>query len=415
VLREKKRTLTQRLVAFVAPKRKPVAAKRITAWFLLGCCLLYTGFLNLSMTVLAAPEVATPSYVVMEASTGQVICEQDADTRRSPASITKIMTLLIIFEHLKSGRIRLEDEVITSAYAKSMGGSQVFLEEGEAQTLDTMIKCISVASGNDASVAVAEYIAGSEGEFVKLMNEKAEALGMQNTHFEDCCGLTDSDNHYSSARDVAIMSRELITKYPEVFTYTKIWMEDIEHKTAQGTTSFTLASTNKLLKQYEWTTGLKTGSTSKALYCLSATAKKDDMELIAVVMAAPDPKTRFQDAITLLNYGYSVSQMYTDENKDPLPEQKIEGGIEDVLYLTYAGPFEYLDTAGSNLSEIQKEISLPDIVQAPIAEGEAVGEAVYKLNGNRIGSVSILAAKGVEKATYKDYWKKVWILYLMKR
>ena len=392
-----------------------MAAKRITAWFLLGCCLLYTGFLNLSMTVLAAPEVATPSYVVMEASTGQVICEQDADTRRSPASITKIMTLLIIFEHLKSGRIRLEDEVITSAYAKSMGGSQVFLEEGEAQTLDTMIKCICVASGNDASVAVAEYIAGSEGEFVKLMNEKAEALGMQNTHFEDCCGLTDSDNHYSSARDVAIMSRELITKYPEVFTYTKIWMEDIEHKTAQGTTSFTLASTNKLLKQYEWTTGLKTGSTSKALYCLSATAKKDDMELIAVVMAAPDPKTRFQDAITLLNYGYSVSQMYTDENKDPLPEQKIEGGIEDVLYLTYAGPFEYLDTAGSNLSEIQKEISLPDIVQAPIAEGEAVGEAVYKLNGNRIGSVSILAAKGVEKATYKDYWKKVWILYLMKR
>ena len=145
------------------------------------------------MTVQAAPEVATPSYVVMEASTGQVICEQDADTRRSPASITKIMTLLIIFEHIKSGRIHLDDQVITSAYAKSMGGSQVFLEEGEMQTMDTMIKCITVSSGNDASVAVAEYIAGSEGEFVKLMNEKAEALGMQNTHFEDCCGLTDSD------------------------------------------------------------------------------------------------------------------------------------------------------------------------------------------------------------------------------
>ena len=319
--------------------------KRIAAWFLLGCFLLHTGFLHLSMTVQAAPEVATPSYVVMEASTGQVICEQDADTRRSPASITKIMTLLIIFEHIKSGRIHLDDQVITSAYAKSMGGSQVFLEEGEMQTMDTMIKCITVSSGNDASVAVAEYIAGSEGEFVKLMNEKAEALGMQNTHFEDCCGLTDSDGHYSSARDVAIMSRELITKYPEVFEYTKIWMEDIEHKTAQGTSSFTLSSTNKLLKQYEWTTGLKTGSTSKALYCLSATAEKEGMELIAVVMAAPDPKTRFQDAITLLNYGYSVSQMYTDENKDPLPDQKIEGGIEDVLHLTYEGPFEYLDTA----------------------------------------------------------------------
>ncbi len=389
--------------------------RRIVVWFMLGCLLLDAGFINLSMAVKAAPEVSTPSYIVMEASTGQVVCEQDADTRRSPASITKIMTLLIIFEHIKSGRIHLEDQVITSAYAKSMGGSQVFLEEGEAQTLETMIKCIAVSSGNDASVAVAEYIAGSEGEFVKLMNEKAEALGMQNTHFEDCCGLTDSDNHYSSAKDVAVMSRELITKYPEVFDYTKIWMEDIEHKTPKGTSTFTLSSTNKLLKQYEWATGLKTGSTSKALYCLSATADKDGMQLIAVVMAAPDPKTRFQDAITLLNYGYSVSQMYTDENNDPLPEQRIEGGIEDVLYLTYAGPFEYLDTKGSNLSEIQKEISLPDVVQAPVEEGDAIGEAVYKLNGNRIGSVSILAAKGVDKATYKDYWKKVWILYLMKR
>ncbi len=389
--------------------------KRITVWLLLGCIILLAVFTGGSIQVYAAPDVAAPSYVVMEASTGQVVCEQDADTRRSPASITKIMTLLLVFEHIKSGRIHLNDLVTTSAYAKSMGGSQVFLEEGETQTLETMIKCIAVASGNDASVAVAEYIAGSESEFVKLMNEKAEVLGMQNTHFEDCCGLTDSEGHYSSAKDVAIMSRELITKYPEVFEYTKIWMEDIEHKTPTGSSTFTLSSTNKLLKQYEWATGLKTGSTSKALYCLSATADRDGMELIAVVMAAPDPKTRFQDAITLLNYGYSVSQMYTDENKDPLPEQKIEGGIEDVLYLTYEGPFEYLDTNGSNLSEIQKEISLPDLVQAPVAEGDAIGEAVYKLNGTRIGSVSILAAKGVDKATYKDYWKKVWILYLMKR
>lgn len=389
--------------------------KRIIVWLLMGILLTQTVFSIMTISVNAAPEVKTPSYIVMEASTGQVICEQDADTRRSPASITKIMTLLIIFEHLKSGRIHLEDQVTTSAYAKSMGGSQVFLEEGETQTLQTMIKCIAVASGNDASVAVAEYIAGSEGEFVKLMNEKAESLGMQNTHFEDCCGLTDSDGHYSSAKDVAIMSRELITKYPEVFDYTTIWMEDIEHKTAQGTSVFTLSSTNKLLKQYEWTTGLKTGSTSKALYCLSATANKDGMELIAVVMAAPDPKTRFQDAMSLLSYGYSVSQMYTDENKDPLPAQKVEGGIEDTVNLVYEGPYSYLDTAGNNLNEIEKEISLPGTVTAPIAEGDAIGEAVYKLNGTRIGSVSILAAKGVEKAQYKDYYKKVWGLYLMKR
>ena len=389
--------------------------KRIVVWLLTGILLAETLFTTMTIPVNAAPEVTTPSYIVMEASTGQVICEQDADTRRSPASITKIMTLLIIFEHLKSGRIRREDEVTTSAYAKSMGGSQVFLEEGETQTLKTMIKCIAVASGNDASVAVAEYIAGSEGEFVKLMNEKAESLGMQNTHFEDCCGLTDSDDHYSSAKDVAIMSRELITKYPEVFDYTTIWMEDIEHVTAQGTSTFTLSSTNKLLKQYEWTTGLKTGSTSKALYCLSATANKDGMELIAVVMAAPDPKTRFQDAMSLLSYGYSVSQMYKDDNKDPLPAQKVEGGIEDTVNLVYEAPFSYLDTAGNNLNDIEKEISLPGAVTAPIAEGDAVGEAVYKLNGARIGSVSILAAKDVEKAQYKDYYKKVWGLYLMKR
>ena len=389
--------------------------KRIIVWFVLGFLLTDTLFQILTITVNAAPEVATPSYIVMEASTGQVICEQDADTRRSPASITKIMTLLIVFEHLKSGRIHLEDQVTTSAYAKSMGGSQVFLEEGETQTLETMIKCIAVASGNDASVAVAEYIAGSETEFVKMMNDKAESLGMQNTHFEDCCGLTESDDHFSSARDVAVMSRELITKYPEVFDYTTIWMEDIEHKTAQGTSTFTLSSTNKLLKQYEWTTGLKTGSTSKALYCLSATANKDGMELIAVVMAAPDPKTRFQDAMSLLSYGYSVSQMYTDENTDALPAQKVEGGIEDTVNLVYAEPFEYLDTAGSNLNEIEKEISLPGVVTAPVAEGDAIGEAVYKLNGTRIGSVSILAAKGVEKAQYMDYYKKLWGLYLMNR
>ena len=387
--------------------------KRIISLFLILCMCVNVSLYAMPMTVRAAPEVTTPSYVVMEASTGQVICEQDADTRRSPASITKIMTLLIIFEHLKNGRIRLEDQVTTSAYAKSMGGSQVFLEEGESQTLDTMIKCIAVASGNDASVAVAEYIAGSEGEFVKLMNEKAESLGLQNTHFEDCCGLTDSDNHYTSAKDVAVMSRELITKYPEVLQYTGIWMEDIEHHTAQGTTTFTLSSTNKLLKQYEWATGLKTGSTSKALYCLSATANKDGMELIAVVMASPDPKARFADAMSLLSYGYSVSQMYTDENKDALPVQKVEGGVEELVNLTYAEPFHYLDIAGNNLNDIEKEISLPGVIKAPVAEGDAIGEAVYKLNGSRIGSVSILAAKSVEKAEYKDYLKKVWLKYLV--
>ena len=376
-------------------------------------CGMITFLLLVSMPipVMAAPEIDAPSYILMEASTGKVICEQNADERRSPASITKIMTLLLIFDYLNTGRVTLQSEVTTSAYAKSMGGSQVFLEEGEVQTLETMIKCIAVASGNDASVAVAEFLAGSEAEFVKLMNLRAEELGMENTHFEDCCGLTDSDGHYSSARDVAIMSRELITKHPEVLNYTGIWMEDIVHETAQGTSSFTLSSTNKLLKMYEHTTGLKTGSTSKAKYCLSATASKDNIDLIAVVMGSSNNKVRFQDAMSLLTYGYSISSLYEDKNEEQLPYLTVNGGVEDTVALSYQGPFRYLDTEGQVLSGIEKKIVLPESVEAPVQEGEAVGEAVYLLNGNRIGSVSIVTGQTVDKAVYKDYLQKVWRMF----
>ncbi|MDE7332337.1 MAG: D-alanyl-D-alanine carboxypeptidase [Lachnospiraceae bacterium] len=372
-------------------------------------CFIF--LLLMPLETLAAPPVEAPSYILMEASTGQIICEQNAEERRSPASITKIMTLLVIFDHLGSGRVKLDSEVMTSAYAKSMGGSQVFLEEGEVQTLETIIKCIAVASGNDASVAAAEFIAGSEQEFVNLMNKRAEEMGLTNTHFEDCCGLSESDNHYTSAKDVALMSRELITKYPQILDYTKIWMEDITHSTHQGTSNFTLSSTNKLLKMYEWTTGLKTGSTSKALYCLSATASKDNIDLIAVVMASPSNKTRFQDAMALLNYGYSVSALYEDANEEKLPTIPVKGGVKDEAPLIYQGPFRYLDIAGSDLNSIEKTISLPAEIQAPVQRGDAVGEAVYKLNGERIGSVSILSDVTIEKAGYKDYLLKLWKLY----
>ena len=359
----------------------------------------------------AAPAVEAPSYILMEASTGQIICEQNAEERRSPASITKIMTLLVIFDHLGTGRVRLDSQVMTSAYAKSMGGSQVFLEEGEVQTLETIIKCIAVASGNDASVAAAEFIAGSEGEFVNLMNQRAKDMGLTNTHFEDCCGLSESDNHYTSARDVALMSRELLTKYPQVMDYTKIWMGDITHVTRQGTSNFTLSSTNKLLKMYEWTTGLKTGSTSKALYCLSATASRDKIDLIAVVMGSPTNKTRFQDAMALLDYGYSVSALYEDPNEEQLPQLPVKGGVQEEAALTYKEPFRYLDIAGSDLGSIEKTISLPPELIAPVKRGDAVGEAVYKLDGQRIGSVSILSDVTIDKAGYKDYLMKVWRLF----
>ena len=205
-----------------------------TVYGILALCLSFFVFLFGNTYVYAEnqnPEINAPSAVLMEAKTGTIIYEKNPDEIRSPASITKIMTMLLAFEALEEGKISLKDEVITSAHAKSMGGSQVFLEEGEIQTVETLLKCIAVASGNDASVCVAEHIGGTEEEFVNLMNQKASELGMSNTHFMDCCGLSNSDEHYTTARDVAIMSRELITKYPEVFDYTTIWMEDITHVT----------------------------------------------------------------------------------------------------------------------------------------------------------------------------------------
>lgn len=354
-----------------------------------------------------AVTISAPSVILMEASTGQIIMEKDAQVRRSPASITKIMTLLLVFEQLKAGKIHLQDEVTTSAHAKSMGGSQVFLEEGEKQTVDTLIKCITVASGNDASVAMAEYIAGSEEAFVEMMNQKAQELGMVDTRFEDCCGLTASDGHYTTAKDVALMSRALITEHPEIYDYTQIWMEDIIHTTNRGNSTFTLSSTNKLLKQYPYTTGLKTGSTDKAKYCLSATASKDGIDLIAVVMAAPDYKVRFQDAMKLLDYGFSVSELFVDKNEEALPARAVTGGVTDTVNVAYRTEFRYLDVKGNDMSQITKEIKLPEEVEAPVKKGTIAGRAVYSLNGTEIGSVDILFSDSVEKAGYQDYLKKV--------
>lgn len=357
--------------------------------------------------------VSSPSVILIESSTGQVIYEFNSTERRSPASITKIMTLLLTFEALDSGKVSLTDQVMVSEHASSMGGSQVYLAAGEIQTLETMIKCIVVASGNDASVAVAEHIAGSEQAFVDLMNEKALELGMVDTHFEDCCGLSDSDEHYSCARDVAVMSRELTTKHPDIFNYTTIWMEDITHVTRQGTTTFTLSSTNKLLKQYQWATGLKTGSTSKAKFCLSATATKDGIDLIAVVMGAPDKDIRSQDAQALLTYGFAVCNLYIDENKDILQPVAIEGGVKEEASIRYQGEFRYLDTKGSDLGSVEKVTDFPDVIQAPVEEGTEAGRVRYILNGTEIGSVPILFAESVEKAGFGDYFKRVVGFFLL--
>jgi D-alanyl-D-alanine carboxypeptidase (penicillin-binding protein 5/6) len=354
----------------------------------------------------SAVSVEAPEYVLMEPETGTVILEKDKDVPRSPASVTKVMTLLLIFEEIEKGNLKLDDTVTTSAHAKSMGGSQVFLEEGETQTVETMIKCIVIASGNDASVAMAEHIAGSEAEFVNAMNKKAQALGMKNTHFVDCCGLTDSDDHYTTAYDIALMSRELIRKYPEILNYSSVWMDTITHNTRQGSKEFGLSNTNRLIRTYEGCVGLKTGSTSKAKFCVSAVAKRKGITLIAVVMAAPDSRTRVKDASMLFDYGFAKCSLYTDENPGKLPDLKVIKGIKEKTTLTFGKTFRCLSTDGTTFDKIKKKLILPNEVKAPVKKGQKAGELVYYQENRELGRIPVIYAENVKKAGYLDRLKQ---------
>lgn len=351
-------------------------------------------------------ELKSPSAILMEASTGQVIYEKDADTSLHPASITKIMTLILIFDAIKDGKIGLDDEVTVSEYAASMGGSQVFLETGEKQTVDTMIKCISMASANDACVAMSEYIAGTESAFVAKMNERATGLGMNNTNFVNCCGL-DTDGHMSTARDIALMSRELITKYPQIHDYSTIWMDTIIHSTRRGDSEFGLTNTNKLIKQYEWATGLKTGSTGLAKCCLSASANKDGIDLIAVIMAAPDSKTRFAEAVNLLNYGFNTCDIYKDDDMPLLENIRISKGKKDYVNCRYEKEFSYMFINPVNHEDISKELHINENIAAPVNEGDTIGTLDYYYNGEKIGSVNVISSENIEKADFLTQIKKV--------
>lgn len=345
--------------------------------------------------------VTAPSVLLMEASTGKVLYEKDADTRRPPASVTKIMTILLIYDALEAGKIQKEDVVTTSEYAASMGGSQVFLEAGEEQTVDTLLKCIVVSSANDACVAMAEYISGTEEAFVQQMNERAKSLGMENTVFKNCNGL-DTDGHVTTAGDIALMSRELITKYPDVYEYTKIWMDTIVHKTKKGEEEFGLSNTNKLIRQYSYATGLKTGSTGEAKFCLSATAQKDGIDLIAVIMAAPDVKTRFADARTLLNYGFSICRKYEDPDRESVRKTvKVECGEEDQVEVVQKSGFSYLDVSGADLSGVEKKVVPKASLKAPVKKGQKAGTVQYLLNRKKIGEVDLVAADDVPAMSLK--------------
>lgn len=346
-------------------------------------------------------EVSAPSALLMEASTGTVIYSKDESTKRAPASVTKIMTMLLIFDALEEGKISLDDEVNVSEHAASMGGSQVYLEPGEVQTVDTMLKCIAVASANDACVAMAEFISGNEEEFVRQMNERAAGLGMKNTQFVNCNGL-DAQGHVTTAEDIALMSKELITKYPQVHNYSTIWMENITHKTSKGETEFGLANTNKLIRQYPYATGLKTGSTGDAGFCVSATAEKNGIELIAVIMGADSSKERFKDAVKLLDYGFGQCQLFKDESTDGIRQAEVVKGVEKKVPVVRESPFVYLDTSGTNLNLIERSVKYEDPLTAPVKKGEVAGHIIYTLDGKEIGRTDLITRDEIAKATFLD-------------
>lgn len=331
------------------------------------------------------------SVILMEANTGKIIYTQNADEALPPASVTKVMTLLLVMEAIDAGKIKLDDMVSVSERAASMGGSQIYLEVGEQMSVEDMLKSVIIASANDAACALAEFCEGSEMAFVEKMNAKAAELGMKNTHFENTNGLDDTaENHVTSARDIAIMSRELI-KHPKILEYSSIWMD-----TVRGG-AFGLTNTNRLVRYYQGCTGLKTGSTDKAGFCISATAERGGVSLICVVMGAPTRDIRNNIATTLLDRGFAKYEMYAAEG-DAIENVRMLGSKNRYATLEYP-EFSYLADKGTS-SKITKDIVLNENICAPLSKGDVVGKVKYMLEGKEIGSVDVVVCDDVERIGY---------------
>lgn len=342
--------------------------------------------------------ISAPAGVLMEASTGKILYEKNAHEQRPCASITKVMTLLLVFEAMDSGKLSLDDTITASEHASSMGGSDIWLEPGETMSADDMITATVVASANDAAVALAEHLSGSEDTFVAQMNERAAQLGMGDTVFKNCNGL-DEEGHITSAYDVAVMSRELM-KHEKIFDYTSIWLDNLRGGKTQ------IVNTNKLLKTYNGITGLKTGTTDDAGCCISATATRDGMSLIGVVLGADTGKQRFADAAALLDYGfanYAIKELKTPED---LPQTiPVEGGMEQTADLgCEVNANAVMNKASAD--EVQYEISLPESLTAPVVEGEKVGSVIYKI-GSDTKSFDILSQSEIPAASYGLVWGRL--------
>lgn len=376
--------------------RHRVLTAVLTLLFSVGCCLpalaaekQYENLTDLGLT--------SKSALLMEEDTGTILYEQNSHEALPPASVTKVMTLLLIYEGERDGKFDWTDTVQVSEHAASMGGSQVFLEEGETQTAADMTKSIAIASANDAAVAMAEFLAGSEEAFVQKMNERAKELGMEDTNFVNACGL-DTEGHVSSAYDIALMSRELMENFPEIKEYTTTWQDSIIHKTRRGEETFGLTNTNKLIQWYDGATGLKTGSTGNALYCLSGTAERDGMGLIAVVMAAPDYKVRFREVMQLLDYGFANYAIEKGREKGyVMGEVLVEKGMTDTVEAVVAEEISVLVPKGKE-AQWETRTELLPAVSAPVESGTKVGELVYLRDGEEVGRVELTAGEDVAKA-----------------
>lgn len=376
-------------------------------------CLLMALTLWLGVCVQAeenAPsiQVSAKAALLMEPATGKILLEQNAHEKLPPASVTKVMTMLLIYESVDRGKIKWDDVVTVSQHAASMGGSQIYLEPMEQQTVRDLTKSIVIASANDAAVAMSEFIAGSEDGFVVMMNNKAAELGMSDTHFVNACGL-DADGHVTSAHDIAVMSRELINRYPDIFQYSTTWMDTIIHKTARGEESFGLSNTNRLIKNYAGATGLKTGSTSEALYCISATAKRDGMQLIAVVMAAPDPNTRFHEAMKMLDYGFaSFSVVPGDESGAVKGSVRIMKGETEEMDVCVKNQVSALVAKG-NTAALESKVELLGGLNAPVEKGAKAGEVIYYFEGKEVGRSDLVTVEAVERANLRDTMGRLFV------
>lgn len=338
--------------------------------------------------------IEAPSAILMEASTGEIIYEKEAYAHRSPASVTKLMTMLLAAEAVDSGRVSLDDMVTASAKAASMGGSQIWLEEGETMSFGEMLKCVTVVSANDCCVAIAEHLAGTEEAFVKRMNERASDLGLIDSSFLCCSGLSDSEEHYSCAHDLAVIGRELL-KHSFIRDYTTIWMDSIRGG------EFGLSNTNKLIYHYDGATGLKTGFTSKAMHCLAASAQRDGVEYIAVVLGAPSSAARFESARTLLDYAFANYSLVNAESLCTLPPVAVRLGEKDCVGVE-------LGDGGSILVEKEKTSAinctplLPEELPAPVKKGQQIGILEVKNDSGTLCKIPVLAAEDVAALGFFD-------------